>query len=80
VPDDKIVVLGLVSTKWGEIEDAESLIQRIQEAARYIPLGRLALSPQFGLFTSVMAGGLGPAEQAAKLRLVCDVAARLWGG
>jgi 5-methyltetrahydropteroyltriglutamate--homocysteine methyltransferase len=79
VPDDKIVVLGLVSTKRALLEDAAVLAHRIQDAARYIPLERLALSPQCGFSTSVMAGPLGPADQAAKLRLVVDTAARLWG-
>ena len=79
VPADKTVVLGLVSTKRPQLESQETLLRRIEEASRYVPLDRLALSPQCG-FASVMEGNLiGEADQWAKLRLVVDTARRVWG-
>ncbi|CAN5797639.1 cobalamin-independent methionine synthase II family protein [soil metagenome] len=79
VPEDTSVVLGLISTKRAGVEAAEDLLERVNEAARYIPLDRLALSPQCG-FASVASGNnLGFEEQAAKLRLTADVARRIWG-
>jgi 5-methyltetrahydropteroyltriglutamate--homocysteine methyltransferase len=73
------VVLGLLTTKHGQLEDAASVEARIYEAAAYVPLERLALSPQCG-FASVEAGNpLTPAEQEAKLRLVVQLARRVWG-
>jgi 5-methyltetrahydropteroyltriglutamate--homocysteine methyltransferase len=79
VPDDRVVVLGLVTTKRPDLEDAGMLRSRIEDAARSMPLERLALSPQCG-FASVLAGNrISPAEQAAKLALVSDVARKVWG-
>jgi 5-methyltetrahydropteroyltriglutamate--homocysteine methyltransferase len=79
VPEDRVVVLGLVTTKKPQLEDPDALRGRIEAAARFVPLDRLALSPQCG-FASVMAGNrIGPAEQAAKLALVSDVATKVWG-
>ena len=79
VPDDRTVVLGLLSTKKPEMEDRETLKARIGEAERFIPLERLALSPQCG-FASTMEGNLlTPAEQEAKLRLVAETAKEVWG-
>jgi|SRR5580704_11147446 5-methyltetrahydropteroyltriglutamate--homocysteine methyltransferase len=79
VPADTIVVLGLVSSKTPALEPAEELRQRIDEAAKYTDLGRLALSPQCG-FASIAEGGnqLTAGEQFAKLRLVADVARATW--
>jgi methionine synthase II (cobalamin-independent) len=72
------VVLGLLTTKSAALEDASAVEARIREATRYVPLERLALSPQCG-FASVEAGNpLTPAEQEAKLRLVGQVARRVW--
>lgn len=79
VADDKVVVLGLVSSKRGALEDADELLARVDEASRYVDRERLAISPQCGFGTSVLGNRLGIDEQAAKLRLVCDVAARAWG-
>ncbi len=77
-PDDKMVVLGLVSTKLPALEDPGALAARVDEAARYHPRERLALSPQCG-FASVMEGNPVTEEvQSAKLRLVADLAHRLW--
>lgn len=79
VPPDRTVVLGLVSSKRPELESADALARRIDEAARRVPLERLALSPQCG-FASTMEGNLLSEEaQWAKLRLVLDTARRVWG-
>lgn len=79
VPADKTVVLGLVSTKRPQLESQDTLLRRLEEASRYVPLDRLALSPQCG-FASVMEGNLlSEADQWAKLQLVVDTARRVWG-
>jgi 5-methyltetrahydropteroyltriglutamate--homocysteine methyltransferase len=79
VPDDRMVVLGLVTTKRGELEKADELIGRIEEASGHIDRDRLALSPQCGFGTSIVGNNLTEEQQRAKLRLVCEVAARVWG-
>jgi len=79
VPEDRTVVLGLVTTKHGKLEDGSALAARVREAARYIPLERLALSPQCGFASTFEGNLLSPAEQAAKLWLVADAARELWG-
>jgi len=79
VPRDKTVVLGLVSSKRPELEDADQLARRIDEAARFLPIERLALSPQCG-FASTMEGNLLSEEvQWRKLGLVSATARRVWG-
>ena len=79
VPEGKVVVLGLVTTKEPELEDQDELKRRIEEASRFIPLERLALSPQCG-FASTMPGNLVTFEdQRAKLELVARVARDVWG-
>lgn len=79
VPDDRVVVLGLVSTKRPELERKDELQRRIQEAAQFIARDRLALSPQCG-FASTLEGNLvTEADQAAKLRLVAETAREVWG-
>jgi methionine synthase II (cobalamin-independent) len=79
IPRDKTVVLGLVSTKTNIIETVDALTARIDEASEYFPREQLALSPQCG-FASVMAGNpISEGAQQAKLRLVADVAHRIWG-
>ncbi|MBI3301789.1 MAG: cobalamin-independent methionine synthase II family protein [Deltaproteobacteria bacterium] len=78
IPRDKTVVLGLVSTKKSTVEPADGLITRIEEASRYFPREHLALSTQCG-FASVIGGNpITEAVQEAKLRLVVDVAHRVW--
>jgi methionine synthase II (cobalamin-independent) len=72
------VVLGLVTTKDGTLEDPDVLVARIEEATRYVPLERLAVSTQCG-FASGVLGAMDAAQQEAKLRLVGDVARRVWG-
>jgi methionine synthase II (cobalamin-independent) len=79
VPRDKTVVLGLVTTKEPRLESPETLRRRIDEAARYVPLERLALSPQCG-FASVAAGNLLSMDaQWRKLELVVSTARAVWG-
>jgi 5-methyltetrahydropteroyltriglutamate--homocysteine methyltransferase len=78
VPEDKTVVLGLISTKHPEVESADELIARINEAARYIPLDRLALSPQCGFASVARGNNLGFEAQSAKLHLVSTTARRVW--
>jgi 5-methyltetrahydropteroyltriglutamate--homocysteine methyltransferase len=72
-------VLGLITTKRGQLENADELVARIEEARGYIDRERLALSPQCGFGTSIIGNQLTHDQQATKLRLVCDVAARVWG-
>ena len=79
VPEDRVAVLGLVTTKKPELETEAELTSRIKEASRYVPLERLALSPQCG-FASTMAGNqISQEEQRAKLELVGRVARSVWG-
>ena len=78
LPDHKVVVLGVISTKVAELEPEDLIISRVQEAAKYVSMDRLALSPQCG-FASVHQGNkISPEQQKAKLRLVVDLAQRLW--
>lgn len=78
VPRDKIVVLGLVSTKRDELEPVEKLARRVEQAAAYFPRDQMALSTQCG-FASVAAGNpIGDETQRAKLALVAETAHRLW--
>lgn len=79
IPEGKTVVLGLVSSKTPEPEDTGRLKARIAEAARYVPLERLAISPQCGFASTVAGNPLTADDQAAKLRTVVDVANQTWG-
>jgi 5-methyltetrahydropteroyltriglutamate--homocysteine methyltransferase len=78
VPEDKTVVLGLVTTKTGRRETVEELETRIHQAARVVPFERLALSPQCGFATSILGNALSVADQQAKLHTIATTAARLW--
>jgi 5-methyltetrahydropteroyltriglutamate--homocysteine methyltransferase len=79
VPKGKIVVLGLVSTKVGKLESADELAKLIDQATKFIPLEQLALSPQCG-FASMSEGNIIPEDaQWAKMKLVADVAKKVWG-
>jgi 5-methyltetrahydropteroyltriglutamate--homocysteine methyltransferase len=79
VPEDCTVVLGLVSSKKAALESKAELKQRIEQASAFVPLDRLALSPQCG-FASTMEGNLLSVEdQEAKLRLVAETAREVWG-
>ncbi len=79
VPKGKMVVLGLVTTKSGRLEDPDALKRRIDEAARFVPLDQLCLSPQCGFSSTVEGNVLTADEQAAKLRLIVQVAQHVWG-
>jgi len=79
VPKGKIVVLGLVTTKVGQLESKDDLKRRIDEAARYVPLEQLALSPQCGFSSTVHGNEIARESQAAKLRLVVETAREVWG-
>jgi len=79
VPKGKIVVLGLVSTKVGKLESADALAKLIDQAAKFLPLDQLALSPQCG-FASMSEGNvIAEDEQWNKMKLVADVAKKVWG-
>ena len=79
VSDDKTVVLGLITTKSPVLEDKKTVIKRINEAARYISLDRLCLSPQCGFASCEIGNKLTEEEQWAKLRLVKEIAEEVWG-
>jgi 5-methyltetrahydropteroyltriglutamate--homocysteine methyltransferase len=79
VPKGKQVVLGLVTTKRGELEDRDVLKRRVEEASRYVPLDQLCLSPQCGFSSTVEGNALGHEEQKAKLALIVEVADDVWG-
>ena len=79
VPPGKQVVLGLVTTKRGRMEDPDALKRRIDEAARYVPLDQLCLSPQCGFSSTVEGNVLNPYQEVDKLRLVTEVAKDVWG-
>jgi 5-methyltetrahydropteroyltriglutamate--homocysteine methyltransferase len=79
VPKGKIVVLGLVSTKVGELESKDLLKSRIEAASRYVPAEQLCLSPQCGFSSTVHGNEIARESQAAKLRLVFDTAREVWG-
>lgn len=78
VRPDTTVVLGLITTKDGTLEDPEVVEARIREAAEIMPLERLALSPQCGFASGEYADTMTPAQQEAKLRLVGDIARKVW--
>ncbi len=79
MPKDKGVVLGLISSKLPQLESPEQVIRRIEEAAKYVPLDRLALSPQCGFASALEGNLLTETEQWAKLKLVVDTARSVWG-
>jgi 5-methyltetrahydropteroyltriglutamate--homocysteine methyltransferase len=79
VPPGKKVVLGLVTTKTGTLESKDTLKRRIEEASRYVDGDQLCLSPQCGFSSTVEGNTLTREEQAAKLRLVVETAAEVWG-
>ena len=78
VPDDKVVVLGLVTTKTPRAETVEWLTDRVQAATRYVPLERLAISPQCGFATSVIGNAISVDDERRKLNVLADAAQELW--
>jgi 5-methyltetrahydropteroyltriglutamate--homocysteine methyltransferase len=79
VPKDKRVVLGLVSSKFPELEPKDLLKRRIDEAAKFISLDRLCLSPQCGFSSTHHGNNLTQAQEVAKLKLCIDTAKEVWG-
>jgi len=79
VSEDKVVVLGLVTTKSGRSESVEELTRRIEEAARFVPLERLALSPQCGFATSIVGNSLTVEDERRKLATIAATARAVWG-
>ena len=79
VPKDKTVVLGLVTTKLDRLETKDDLKRRIDAAAKFMPLGQMALSPQCGFSSTVHGNAIHVEAQAAKLRLVVETARDVWG-
>jgi 5-methyltetrahydropteroyltriglutamate--homocysteine methyltransferase len=79
VPKGKTVVLGLITTKLGRVETVDELRRRIDEAAGYIPIEQLALSPQCGFASSIMGNLLSEDEQFRKLDVMVETATKVWG-
>ncbi|MEV5891896.1 5-methyltetrahydropteroyltriglutamate--homocysteine S-methyltransferase [Nonomuraea fuscirosea] len=79
VPPGKMVVLGLVTTKRGELESKDTLKRRIDEAAKFVDLDQLCLSPQCGFSSTLEGNELTSDEQFAKLRLIVETAQEVWG-
>lgn len=79
VSPDKKIVLGLITTKTPKLENKETIIKRINDAAKYIPLDRLYLSPQCGFASCEIGNKLTEEEQWAKLKLVKEIAEEVWG-
>jgi 5-methyltetrahydropteroyltriglutamate--homocysteine methyltransferase len=78
VPEDKVIVLGLITTKNPELESLASLTAKVTDASRYVPLERLALSPQCGFASSIIGNNISLEDQQRKLRLVTNTANALW--
>jgi 5-methyltetrahydropteroyltriglutamate--homocysteine methyltransferase len=78
VPKGKVVVLGLVTTKRGELESKDELKRRIEEASRYVDVDQLCLSPQCGFSSTVEGNVLSHEQQRAKLRLIVETAEEIW--
>ena len=79
VPKDKIAVLGLITTKIGRVETVDELRRRIDDAARFLPLGQMALSPQCGFASSLRGNLLTEEEQFQKLDVMLETARKVWG-
>jgi 5-methyltetrahydropteroyltriglutamate--homocysteine methyltransferase len=79
VPEGKQVVLGLVTTKHGALEDKDALKRRIDEASRHVDVEQLCLSPQCGFSSTFEGNELSYEQEVAKLRLLVEVAAEVWG-
>jgi 5-methyltetrahydropteroyltriglutamate--homocysteine methyltransferase len=79
VPKGKTVVLGLVTTKTGQLESRDELKRRIEEASKYVDIDQLALSPQCGFASTEEGNLLAEEEQWAKLRMIVELADEIWG-
>ncbi|MFM9885589.1 MAG: 5-methyltetrahydropteroyltriglutamate--homocysteine S-methyltransferase [Burkholderiales bacterium] len=80
LPKGKSLVLGVMSSKTGELESADTLERRIDAAGKFAPLDQLAISPQCGFASSIKGNPLTPVEQEAKLARLVEVATKVWGG
>lgn len=78
MPDDKTLVLGMVTTKTGREETTEGLARRVYDAARHFPIEQLAVSPQCGFATSVIGNAISVDDQRRKLKVVAETAQALW--
>jgi 5-methyltetrahydropteroyltriglutamate--homocysteine methyltransferase len=76
---NKIVVLGLITTKSGKLEKKDDVKRRIEEATKFVALDQLCLSPQCGFASTEEGNVLAEEEQWAKLRMVVEIAAEVWG-
>ena len=79
LPKGKTVVLGLVTTKLGELEGKDEIRRRIDEATKFVDIDQLALSPQCGFASTVHGNDIPTEQQADKIRLVVEVAEEVWG-
>jgi 5-methyltetrahydropteroyltriglutamate--homocysteine methyltransferase len=79
MPEDREVVLGLVTSKKPALEEVDDLRRRIEEAARVVPLERLALSPQCGFASTMEGNRVTPEDQRRKLERVAETARAVWG-
>jgi 5-methyltetrahydropteroyltriglutamate--homocysteine methyltransferase len=79
LPDDKMAILGLVTTKSPRLETPAELAARIQQASRFVPLERLGISPQCGFATSIGGNAISVEDQQRKLRVICETARMVWG-
>jgi 5-methyltetrahydropteroyltriglutamate--homocysteine methyltransferase len=79
VPKGKMVVLGLITTKRGQLEAPDAIKRRIDEAAKFVPLDQICLSPQCGFSSTVEGNVLTADEQRAKLALIVQIARDIWG-
>ncbi|HEX4334122.1 MAG TPA: 5-methyltetrahydropteroyltriglutamate--homocysteine S-methyltransferase [Usitatibacter sp.] len=79
LPKGKTMVLGLVTTKLGELESKDSIKRRIDEAAKYAPLDQFALSPQCGFSSTVHGNEIQREQQAAKMRMIVEISREVWG-
>jgi 5-methyltetrahydropteroyltriglutamate--homocysteine methyltransferase len=78
VPEDKVIILGLITTKRPELETLESLIKQVTDASRYVPLERLGVSPQCGFASSVIGNNISFSDQRRKLALTVEAAKAIW--
>ena len=78
-PRDKMIVLGLVSSKFGKLETKDEIKRRVDEATKYIPLENLCISPQCGFASMVSGNIISEADQWRKLSFVTEVAEEIWG-
>jgi 5-methyltetrahydropteroyltriglutamate--homocysteine methyltransferase len=79
LPKDKTVVLGLVTSKTGRLESKGDIKRRIEQAAKFVPLDQLCLSPQCGFASTEEGNTLAEEEQWAKLRMIVELAKEVWG-